>query len=162
MAATRTPARRRGLTVLLLLTFPVLAAQTAQVRAAAADGAQVEALAVMEAFMSAFNARDEAAWADTLHFPHVRIASGGVTMYADRAAFLAGTNFGAFAEDIGWDHSAWDDLQVIQSGPEKVHVAVNFTRYDAQGGVIGSYASLYVLENLEGRWGVRARSSFAP
>jgi hypothetical protein len=160
MAANRTSAPRRWLAALVIMALQAQA--LAAPAGAGAAAAPAEALAVMEAFMRAFNARDEAAWADTLHFPHVRIASGGVTLYADRAAFLEGTNLADFAENIGWDHSAWDDLQVIQSGAGKVHIAVNFTRYDAQGGVIGSYASLYVLENLDGRWGVRARSSFAP
>jgi len=140
---------------LVLLTLPA-------VRAAADDRPDPAVLAAMDAFMTAFNARDEAAWVDTLHYPHVRIASGRVAVYADRAAMLDATDFAAFAEENDWDHSAWDDLRVIQSSPEKVHVAVNFTRYDAEGGVIGTYASLYVLEKLDGRWGVRARSSFAP
>ena len=39
------------------------------------------ALGVMEDFLVAFNARDEEAWADTLHFPHVRLASGQESSY---------------------------------------------------------------------------------
>jgi hypothetical protein len=29
-----------------------------------------------------------------------------------------------------WDHSAWELMKVIQSGPGKVHFAVEFIRYD--------------------------------
>jgi hypothetical protein len=164
MAATRTRQPLRWLAALLLVA-PILVSQAhAQAAAdvASPDAMQRAALAVMDEFMEAFNARDEAAWVDTLHYPHVRIASGTVAVYPDRAAMLAATDLDAFAADNNWDYSAWDDMKVIQSSPEKVHVAVNFTRYDAQGGVIGTYASLYVLENVAGRWGVRARSSFAP
>ena len=132
---------------------------------AAADDASPEAqaaLAVMEAFLEAFNARDEAAWADTLLFPHVRLASGTVRVIDDREAFLAGADLDAFAASTGWDHSTWDDLEVIQEGPDKVHVRVRFSRFDGAGVRLASYDSLYVVERADGRWGVRARSSFAP
>jgi hypothetical protein len=133
---------------------------------AAQDPAVTEATAaargVMEAFLKAFNARDEPAWADTLHFPHVRIASGTVTVFPDREAFLDSRDLSVFAEETGWDYSTWDDMQVVQTSAGKVHIAVTFTRFDQQGGKIASYDSLYVIEKLDGRWGVRARSSFAP
>lgn len=134
-------------------------------RAAAAEDvstAESAARDVMEDFLQAFNDRDEAAWADTLHFPHVRLASGEVVVYQDRASFLDAMDLAAFAEQIGWDYSTWDDMQVVQSSPQKVHIAVNFTRFDPQGVSIATYESLYVVEQIEGRWGVRARSSFAP
>lgn len=124
--------------------------------------ARVAASGVMDAFLEAFNARDESAWADTLHFPHVRIASGGVTVFEDRAAFLDSRDLNAFAEQTGWDYSTWDDMQIVQASPTKVHIAVTFTRYDAQGAPMATYDSFYVVEKLDGRWGVRARSSFAP
>lgn len=132
--------------------------------AAADDASAAESAArdVMEAFLQAFNDRDEAAWADTLHFPHVRLASGDVLVYQDRAAFLDAMDLAAFAEQIGWDYSTWDDMQIVQSSAQKVHIAVNFTRFDPQGAAIATYASLYVVEQIDGRWGVRARSSFAP
>lgn len=136
---------------------PAAAAETAAV-----EQAKAAALGVMEAFMQAFNARDEAAWADTLQFPHVRMASGGVVVYPDRAAFLDAMDLTAFAEQTGWDYSTWDDLQIIHASPQKVHIAVRFTRYDPTGSELASYESLYVVERADGRWGVRARSSFAP
>jgi hypothetical protein len=33
---------------------------------------------------------------------------------------------------------------------------------NAAGDKISEYDSLYVVENVNGRWGIRARSSFAP
>ncbi len=123
---------------------------------------QEAALAVMEDFLTAFNARDEQAWASTLHFPHVRFASGQVRVYSSAADFVAATDLDAFAESTGWDHSVWDSLEVVQVSPRKVHIAVTFSRYTASGDKLASYPSFYVVEKLEGRWGVRARSSFAP
>lgn len=124
--------------------------------------AETAARQVMDRFLKAFNDRDEAAWGDTLLFPHVRLASGRVVVYPDRAAFLDAMDLTRFAEQTGWDYSTWDDMRVVQSSPDKVHIAVTFTRYDQQGSKMASYQSLYVIEKADGRWGVRARSSFAP
>lgn len=130
--------------------------------AAMAADPETEARAVMAAFMETFNARDEARWADTLQFPHVRLASGTVTVYPDKAAFVAAMDLDSFAADSGWHHSAWDDMRVIQVSPTKVHIAVVFSRFRADNSLIASFDSLYVIEQIDGRWGVRARSSFAP
>jgi hypothetical protein len=150
------------LTFLLCLCLWTPAAPAAPASSQAPAEARNAALAVMDAFLAAFNARDEAAWADTLLFPHVRIASGGVVVYPDRASFLDAMDLSEFAEQTGWDYSTWDELNVVQTSASKVHITVTFTRYDEQGEKMASYDSLYVVENIGGRWGVRARSSFAP
>jgi hypothetical protein len=124
--------------------------------------AEAAAREVMDAFLEAFNDRDEAAWADTLQYPHVRIASGNVLVYPDRAAFLEAMDLSRFAEETGWDYSTWDDMRIVQVSSKKVHIAVTFTRYDEQGNRMSSFESFYVVERVDGRWGVRARSSFAP
>jgi hypothetical protein len=170
----------------LLLTTLLLGGQSAAAGASAADSAAADsaaadsaaankdatnehlsvqdrnAIAVMDAFLSAFNARDEAAWADSLQFPHVRLASQTVTVYPDREAFLAAMDLDQFASSSGWRYSTWDDMSVIQSSPNKVHIKVKFSRFDASDTLLASFDSLYVIEKIDGRWGVRARSSFAP
>ncbi|MFP6836857.1 MAG: hypothetical protein VB948_12215 [Pseudomonadales bacterium] len=120
------------------------------------------AIAVMNDFLVAFNARDEVAWARTLHFPHVRVASGEVVVYANEAEFIAAMDLDRFAQTTSWNHSTWDEMNVIQASAAKVHITVTFSRFNAGGDKISSYRSLYVVENIDGRWGVRARSSFAP
>ena len=62
----------------------------------------------------------------------------------------------------GWDHSAWEKRKVIHSGPDKVHIDTRCTRYRTDGSVLASYDSLYIVTKQSGRWGVLARSSFAP
>jgi hypothetical protein len=131
----------------------------------AADSTQSPAAAatvVMDNFLAAFNARDESAWAETLHFPHVRIASGQVLVYPTRSEFVAAMDLDVFAESTGWDHSTWDEMTVIQASAYKVHITVTFSRFNAAGKKISTFDSLYVVENVGGRWGIRARSSFAP
>lgn len=146
-----------------LALAPLLLLPVAQLRAAEpASAPEAEAVAVMEAFLSAFNARDEKAWADTLHFPHVRLASQTVTVYEDRQSFLEAMDLDAFAAQTRWRYSTWDNMQVIQADDDKVHVQVRFSRFDANDELIASFDSLYVIERVDGRWAIRARSSFAP
>ncbi len=121
-----------------------------------------EARGVMDEFMSAFNDRDEARWSETLLFPHVRIASGGVNVTPSRQAFLAEADMDRFAEENDWDFSEWDSIEVVQSGQDKVHFKVQFSRFNPQGERYATFDSLYILQKIDGRWGIRARSSFAP
>ena len=120
------------------------------------------ALRTLDAFMAAFNARDVEAWIATLHFPHVRIASGQVAVFEDAAAFRSNFEFARFAEQTGWSRSEWSERRIVQAGPDKVHVAVVFTRFRADGSVLARYESLYIVTKSDGRWGVQARSSYAP
>jgi hypothetical protein len=51
---------------------------------------------------------------------------------------------------------------VIQSFPDKVHVAVQFSRWRADGSRIGVYHALYVVTRQNERFGIQCRSSTAP
>ncbi len=124
--------------------------------------AEISAMQVMDDFMQAFNRRDMEAWATTLNFPHVRIAGGAVKVYRDRRSFIEGRNLNDFAATTGWHHSAWDERRIVQSSPRKVHIAVEFSRYREDGKRYATFQSLYIVEKINDRWGITARSSFAP
>jgi hypothetical protein len=122
--------------------------------------AEIEAATrVLDDFMAAFNARDIEAWQKTFNFPSVRLASN--TMVIIDAGYHQPGMFdrGALAE---WDHSAWERRNIIHAGPDKVHFDTRFTRYRADGSVIGGFDSIYVVTCEDGHWGVKARSSYAP
>ena len=51
---------------------------------------------------------------------------------------------------------------MIHAGSDKVHLAVQFTRCGADGRALNTYRAVYVITRQEGRWGIQARSSFAP
>lgn len=124
-----------------------------------AAAAAAAALGVLDRFLAALNAGDEAALLATMHFPHYRLA--GVTMQVWKQpdeSYLA--SFHARAGE-GWHHTGWDFRRVIVAGPEKVHLDVQFTRYRADGSPIGRYRSLYIVTRRDGVWAIRARSSFA-
>ena len=118
------------------------------------------ALACLDAFMTAFNARDVAAFEKTFNFPSVRLHSNTLTLI-DKPGWHPPDMFtrGALAE---WHHSAWERRAVIHAGADKVHLDTCFTRYRADGSVLGRFDSIYVVTCENGHWGIKARSSFAP
>ena len=92
-----------------------------------------EARAVMDGFMVAFNAQDAEALRTTwFHFPHVRLHSGQVTVMATPADFRSAV-WGRTGQAEGWARTAWDYVEPVDSGPDKVHFRVQFTRYRADG-----------------------------
>jgi len=117
------------------------------------------AMKCLDNFMTAFNARDIEAWQQTFNFPSVRLASNTLTIIDKDYHQPQMFERGALAE---WDHSAWDRRAVIHAGDDKVHIDTRFVRYRADGSVIGGFDSIYVVTRENGRWGVKARSSFAP
>lgn len=143
-------------------TLALIAAGLLSVAIRAQDAkAEASARKNMDEFMRAFNARDPGAWAATLNYPHVRFASNDVRVYRTAEEFAREMN--DYPKRLApWHHSAWESMKVIQSGPDKVHFAVTFVRYDANGKEIGKFPSLYIVTLKDGHWGVQARSSFAP
>ena len=114
---------------------------------------------VLDAFMTAFNARDIPAWADTFNFPSVRLSGEGLLILNKGDLKPEKFTTGALAQ---WDHSAWDRREIIHAGPEKVHIDTRFTRYRKDGSAIGGFDSIYVVTRQDGHWGIKIRSSFAP
>jgi len=125
----------------------------------ATDGLQKEALLAVNAYMDCWNNWDVVGLEGTLHFPHVRIASGKVNIME------AGSHpmdfFERFSANTGWAYSLWDYRRVVQSGPDKVHFAVQFTRYKADGTAFGAFPSMWIVALINGKWAIQARSSFA-
>jgi hypothetical protein len=125
---------------------------------AAAEVTKVNA--VLDAYLSTFNAKDLKGWEGTYHFPHYRLASGKMSVLERAGLRDSASVFGPLIK-AGWDYSKWDHRNIIQASDNKVHVDTKFTRYRKDGSVVASYESLYVLTKEEGIWAVKLRSSFA-
>ncbi len=117
------------------------------------------AMECLDEFMAAFNARDVNAFERTFNFPSVRIASNKLVIIEKGYHRPEMFHRGALKE---WHHSGWDRRNVIHAGPDKVHLDTGFTRYRSDGGVLGTFDSIYVVTKEDGHWGIKARSSFAP
>jgi hypothetical protein len=126
-------------------------------RSAAADAA----VAAVKAYMNSFNSRDDEAWADTLNYPHLRMAGGAVKSWPTRQAYVDEFDFDAFAKRFGWSRSEWESIEAVQVAADAVNVALRATRRDAQGKALSTFDTYYLVTRENGHWGVRARSSFA-
>lgn len=121
------------------------------------------AMATTDAFLETFNDGDAVGHSKTLAYPHIRLASGHVRIWETiEQAVQAMERAIAALRGSGWDHSAWDHRNVIHDGDGKVHLDVQFTRYRADGSVIGVFPAVYVIVEQDGRWLIQCRSSFAP
>jgi len=148
----------RSVRVVVLLVVTAVPAAPAR----AQFGPENAAMRVLDEFMGAFNARDDEAMCWTFHYPHIRFASGAVRTYETHEDCVEQFDFAWFAERVGWDHSTWDRRTAVQANADKVHVMVVFSRYNADDEQISQFDSLYIIARVDGRWGIRSRSSFAP
>jgi len=151
--------------VVVVLTCLFSTVSTAQAQdSRAIDAAINGAMQALDEFMLAFNARDPEAWAATLNYPHVRFASGTVTVWESAEDFAENARTRSFANlpRSGWDHSHWLSREVALVSPGKVHVNTVFQRFNRDNEPIGTYQSLYIVTLVDGHWGTQARSSLAP
>jgi len=156
-----------ALFMFLFLSSVVVFAQNAKPRKVKDDCARPSksaALAtgckVLDDFMTAFNSRDSLKWAQTLNYPHVRLAGNDVIVWNTPEDYAKMNDLSQFAK-TGWHHSQWDWRRLVQSSDDKLHFLVQFTRFNDAGKATASYESLYILTKKNNRWGVQARSSFA-
>ena len=119
-----------------------------------------EARRAIEIFFEGFNAENDARMHDALNFPHVRIASGTLRVIEGPEHFK--TPFAALKKAEGWHHSTLDLADVIHEGRDKVHFDVCFSRYREDGTRYATHRAVWVVTCVGGRWGIQARSSFAP
>ena len=119
-----------------------------------------EVFKTLDAYMNTFNAKDLKGWEGTYQFPHYRLASGTMNELKSAGLRDSASTFGGL-QKAGWHHSKWDHRHVIQASDSKVHVDTRFSRYRADGSLIGTYESLYIVTKENNRWGVKFRSSYA-
>ena len=116
------------------------------------------AMHVLDRHLTALNSGDAVALAQTLHFPHYRLAGGRMKIWERPETYLR--DFYARAGNE-WHHSAWDFRNPISSSSDKVHLDVQFNRYRADGLLLGRYRSIWVVSSIDQRWAAQLRSSFA-
>ena len=116
---------------------------------------------ILADWMAALNAHDAARMDSFLRFPHARVAANNVTVYS-RPGDNPMDVFRKLIDEQDWHHSAWTHIHLVQSSPNKAHYAVQYTRYRADGSVIGVFDSLYVFTCIHGDWKIQVRSSFGP
>jgi hypothetical protein len=125
---------------------------------------ETEAAKAIENFFEAFNAHDGVAHLNTHHFPHVRINDKGQVRIIQNASEYQPLDavLAYLTKREGWHHSTLDSVEVIHASPLKVHFNIQFSRYKADGSKYAVHKSLWVVTKKDDRWGILARSSYAP
>ncbi len=121
------------------------------------DTPEVAGLAAVDRFLETWNSRDKEAWADSLHYPHVRPSPRGPSRISPSAAAYAAAFSYERVLASGWDHSEWDYRRVLHTSADKVHLAGEWSRYDSKGTKLLTNPVVYVATRIGPRWGVQAR-----
>lgn len=121
------------------------------------------AIKAMEGFIAALNAGDNQALFNTMHVPHIRISETGVAIHNTQEDLERDYLNGFFsrAGDV-WHHTKLDFIEVLHSSVAKVHLYIQWTRYDKDDVSLLTHQALWIMRYLDGRWGAQCRSSFAP
>ena len=97
-----------------------------------------------------------------MHFPHRRLSGENQFQVWETADdFRADNDIRVAARNSqGWGYTVANSVEAVQAGPDKVHLAINFSRHRSDGTEYYAFRSLWVFSRIDGRWGVQFRSSF--
>lgn len=119
--------------------------------------AEAAALKAVERYLNAFYRGKSSDWASTLCYPFVNVRVGGLDEIKDPEDAIR-FDRSRFDTQFGEGRMTWKSLRVIQSGSDGVNVAAELTRRDSSGRLLSSLSGLYLVTNLQGKWGVIGRS----
>ena len=116
------------------------------------------ATGVLDAHIEALNVGDEIALAKTLHFPQYRLTGNVLKTWETSDDYFRDFKARAGGE---WDHSAFGHVAVIHAREDKVHLDVRVDRFRADGSLITSFPSIWVMTIADGIWAAQLRSTMA-
>jgi hypothetical protein len=118
--------------------------------------APVEAYAVLDAFTAAFNRQDAAGMDAALHFPN--IFPGKETVVWERPGSMSPEFFPKLVQS-GWAFSRYTRREPVLATTGRVHFLVEYDRCRADGSVLSQQAALWIVCQIDGRWGIQVRSN---
>ena len=119
------------------------------------------AIATARAFTDAFNSQDHERLAETLNYPHTRLALGRFRTFESAQEFIdSSTANKPRLIDQGWHHTVMAKIEAVHAGADKVHLAITNERCHEDGTVYNTFDTLWIATLDEGHWGIRFRSSF--
>ncbi len=124
------------------------------------DPAQ-QAKAAAYAFIDAFNHQDHEALADTLNYPHIRLANGRFVRVETRPDFvrMSQSNEPKLKAE-GWHHTTVESCEVVHEGEDKVHLAIRNHRCRVDDSIYNTFDTLWIATLIDGHWGIQFRSSY--
>lgn len=123
-----------------------------------------EAMRLLTEYFAAFNDRDMAAVARTLHFPYATYEGAEPLIYRSAADFLRNPPPSIHESDQPdselrpGTYDIIDVLQVHTFNPVNVGLELSYTRYRADGYRIGINQGIYAITNNDGKWGIQLSS----
>ncbi len=125
------------------------------------EAAEQAAIATVNAFIETFNSQDHKRHAETLNYPHIRLAGGRFARIETAEEFIEiSSRAEARLAEEGWHHTTVTKLEVVHSGADKVHLALTNDRCHADGTVYHSFDTFWIATLQDGKWGIQFRSSF--
>jgi hypothetical protein len=123
-----------------------------------------EATRLVTEYFAAYNDRDYAAVARTLHFPYATFEGNEPAIYKSAEEFVANPP-PSIHESAKPDsqlrpgsYDILDTLQVQTFNPVNVGLELCYTRYRADGYRIGINQGIYAVTNNDGKWGIQLSS----
>ncbi len=123
-----------------------------------------EAMRLLTEYFAAFNDRDMAAVARTLHFPYATYEGSEPLVYKTSADFLKNPPPSIHESDQAdselrpGTYDIIDVLQVHTFNPVNVGLELSYTRYRADGYRLGINQGIYAITNNDGKWGIQLSS----
>ena len=108
-----------------------------------------------------FNKRDKHICTSLLNYPHIRLWKNKFSIFKNKQDFLDG--FDKQTENLkkeGWDHTVTLEIKVVQSDESKVHLLLHQSRRNSDDVEYHNFHTLWIMTNIEGKWGIQFRSSF--
>jgi hypothetical protein len=125
------------------------------------DNPNACAISTAQRFIDAFNAQDHEALADTLNYPHVRLANDRFVTVENRNDFAAmSARHKPHLQAEGWHHTVLTSIEVVHSSATKVHLAMSIDRCQEDGTVYNQFDTLWIATCDAGHWGIQFRSSY--
>lgn len=118
-------------------------------------------MAALDEFMETFNSGSPLRWAQSLHYPHMRLGGLAVQIWNTPDDYARDNDVSRLREASGWGYTKWDRRKMIQADEDKIHMAVQFSRYTPAHEKIVAFESFYILTRMNGHWGTQFRSSYA-
>lgn len=119
------------------------------------------AVEAVDRFFETFNSRDPLLWANSLHYPHVRMPGVGKPLRPSAPSLSAEDYASRFDYShivrTGWDHTKVESKRIVHIACDKAHIAALYHRYNKQDEVIRTTRVTYLVARLDNRWGVQAR-----
>src|SRR5579871_3976549 len=123
-----------------------------------------EAMRLLTEYFAAFNDRDMAAVARTLHFPYATYEGPEPLIYKSAAEFVRNPPPSIFESDKADSQlrqGTYDIIEVLQVhtfNPVNVGLELSYSRFRADGYRLGINQGIYAITNNDGKWGIQLSS----